>query len=204
MLKVLLVWKKTIAVMAVAVFCAVDVSQAITIQFSTSGAQTATIDLQNGLTATITLNALGSGTINLTPGIAQNVLINTVDFDTIPQYSGFGSRTLYETLYINSPSSTPTSRQISQLASASTTDPTIFDPSVADVILYSGALVTFDLGSAGTLTVTPSGGTLIGQTMDNSVSFNNMAQFLLTAIPEPAATVALGAVAGLLLARRRQ
>lgn len=176
-------------------------ARAVVINFTLSG-DTEVIELTpSAQDATVTLESL-TDSVDLTPGIAETVFINAGDLDVFQGATSTGSGTLSQTLTINSPAATPTSRSISQGVTVDTyaANPP-FENATADIFLTSGTSVTFDLGQF-ELTVTPESGQRTGQT-STSIPFSNNATFLLTQVPEPTAGLALIGGAALLIARRR-
>jgi MYXO-CTERM domain-containing protein len=159
-----------------------------------------TVNLSNGLTADVLLNSK-SLSLNLTPGVEQTVTLNDVDFDTQLVSAAAGRDTVSQTLSVTSPSSVPTSFNLTQNVSIDITQD-VFSPPTAAISLGSASPVTFTLASgAYTLKVTPVGGTLSNVT-STPQSLNNQASFLLTAAPEPC--FGLAAIAAAALVRRRR
>ena len=171
------------------------------INFSTSG-RNQNINLALGTSATLFLDPRSNATVDLTPGVPTTVTLNSVSADVTPVATDAGSANVPQTITINTPGATPTSRSFSQLGSIATTvDP--FEGQTAAATLGSAGALTFTFGSTGTLTITPLGGGPADVTSPSS-SFSNQATFLLTgAIPEPAVLPLMGA-AGLALMRRRR
>jgi hypothetical protein len=173
-------------------------AQAALITFS-AGGEREPVRLNNGLDAIINARPR-TATVNLTPGVPQTVLLNDVAFDVDLLNTAAGTDTLNQTLTITSPASTPTSRSLAQGIAVNITASVFGTTATATIAPSSG--VTFNLGNVGTLTVTPQGGGVF-DTNQVSSSFENSAQFLLTApIPEPATGMMLLAGAGLLASRR--
>ena len=190
--------RSSVAGVFAAALLAANVASAALITFSTSGAED-TITMSNALDATVTLEPRTGATVDLTPGIPQIVLLNDAVLDTFLLSTAEGTGTLAQELTITAPAATPTSNSLSQDVSVTTTS-TIFGTTGSAIVGPASAIV-FDLGPVGMLTVTPQGGSIIGTTQQVS-NFENNAEFLLTAVPEPAAASMLLAGANLLLSRR--
>ena len=173
-------------------------AHAVLVNFTASG-DSETIAMSNGLDATASLDFY-SDSVDLTPGVPQTVLINGGSATLFQGAAASGSGTLGQTLSVQSGGSQSISQGVSILTSAPNPP---FVPASADVSIFAGASVLFTLGGgAYELTVTPVGGSRIGQTSTSIPLFNN-AEFLLTAVPEPAAGLVLVGAAAALLARRR-
>jgi hypothetical protein len=177
-------------------------ASAVVVEFSVSSDSKA-VDLGNGLDADVALDS-ESGSVDLTPGVEETVFLSGGEVGLLQGANGSGSGTLSRTLTIASPAATPTSRTWEQGVTVSTTvGSPPFEPASADVFVSGGSAVTFDLGGAYELTVTPLGTSRVGQT-STTIPFSTNATFLLTAVPEPTSGLAAVAAAGLVLARRRR
>ena len=177
-------------------------ASAVLINFTAAG-DAETVEMSNGLDADFTLDAL-TDSVDLVPGVTQTVFINGGSLDIFQGANANGSGTLTQNLTINSPSATPSVRSISQSASAFTTAGSPpFTPASADLFLGAGSAVTFDLGGAYELTVTPLAAQRTGQT-STTIPFSNNADFLLTVVPEPTGAMAAVAAASIAAMRRRR
>jgi hypothetical protein len=188
------------AVVAGSLALAAGEARAAIISFSTTS-DTEVINMANGNQATVAI-AGRTGSIDLTPGVPQTVRLHVATLSGIPASADSGAGSLSHILSITSPASSPTSQTIVQPVTAAYGS--FFDPFVAQAMIGPRAAgpVTFNLGAAGTLTVTPEGGSVSDPTFSGPVQFDNNATFLL--VPEPVALPLLAGLAVLAVVRRRR
>jgi hypothetical protein len=190
------------AVVGVALFAAGAPAQTVRVNFSVPNDIT-TIEMTNGTNATATLD-ISTDFVDLTPGVTETfVFLSGGELDVSQAINSTATNedpeTLTRTLTAWIGAGTPVGHELSQAITVSTYSDFV-GQKMADVFISGGSPVVYDLGSY-ELTVTPRAFQRTGQT-SVEIPLQNSADFLLTAVPEPAGGLLFLAGAGLLMSRR--